>query len=73
MLKVRFEGAIIEQVRWGHNDDPREFLSKGSVYEVNKKDVHSFHTKIELVGFPGKWVNDASFTYLNDLDRITDL
>jgi len=59
--RVRFIGASDEQVRWGSNDDPRGILKVGAVYEVARRDVHSWHTKLELVGFPGKRFNSVCF------------
>lgn len=62
-MKAKYIGASDEQVRWGGNDDPRGLLVEGESYEIARKEVHSWHTKIELVGFPGKVFNDVSFEY----------
>lgn len=48
-MLVRFIGATDEQVKWGNNDDPRGVLTIGSIYEVSEVEVHSWHTKIQLV------------------------
>jgi hypothetical protein len=58
---VRFDGASIEQIRWGGNDDPNLVLKVGEVYKVAGIDVHSYHTKLTLVGIDGRF-NAASFT-----------
>lgn len=62
-MKVIYIGASEEQVRWGGNSDPRGLLEEGKEYEVEDKEVHSWHTKIKLKGIDGKF-NDASFRYL---------
>ncbi len=57
---VRYIGASIEQIRWGSCDDPRQLLNVNQVYEVESRDVRSWHTKIKLVGIDG-WFNSVSF------------
>lgn len=54
-------GASDAQVQWGGNDDPRGVLEPGVAYEVDKQEVHSWHTKIYLKGFPGKKFNSVHF------------
>jgi len=63
-MRVRYMGVIDEQVKWGGNDDPRKHLVEGNEYIVTKQDIRTWHTKIELEGFPGLVFNDTSFTYL---------
>lgn len=64
-MKVIFkEKASQDQINWGGNDDPNELLEIGKEYEVLKKDVHSWHTKLTLVDFPDKVFNDVSFSYV---------
>ena len=41
-------GATQEQINWGSNDDPRDFLVEGQPYEIIKVDVKSWHTKLTL-------------------------
>lgn len=53
--KVIYEGATDAQVSWGNNDDPRGVLIEGQEYEVAERDVHSYHTKIRLVGIEGRF------------------
>lgn len=57
---VKFLGASKDQVRWGGNDDPNAVLRVGERYEIADIEVHSWHTKIRLVGIKGQF-NDASF------------
>jgi len=63
-MKVKFLGASKEQINWGGNNDPNKVLKIGKIYEVLEKEVHSWHTKISLIGFDGKKFNDASFEYI---------
>jgi len=51
--RLRYIGADDAQVAWGGNDDPRGVLTEGEIYEVQSMDVHSWHTKVRLVGFDG--------------------
>jgi len=65
-MKVEYLGTNTGQIRWGGNDDPRGCLTIGEIYEVESRKVHSWHTKIVLVGYPGKKFNDASFKYIKN-------
>ena len=58
--KVKFTETFDAQVKWGNNDDPRLLLDTETIYEVENVEVHSWHTKLYLVGIDGKF-NDASF------------
>lgn len=60
MERVIYIGTSDEQVRWGSNDDPRGVLQEGKEYEVEQAEVHSWHTKIKLVGIEGRF-NSVSF------------
>jgi hypothetical protein len=62
-MKAKYLGADIHQIRWGGNDDPRGLLAEGQIYEVERQEAHSWHTKIRLVGIDGMF-NDASFEYV---------
>jgi hypothetical protein len=54
-------------VAWGSNDDPEAAgLTSGTLYDVVEIEVHSWHTKLELAGLPGKKFNSASFTILDE-------
>lgn len=59
--KVIYTGATDQQVHWGGGDDPRGLLQEGKVYEVTKREVHSWHTKIQLKEYPGKKFNSVCF------------
>jgi hypothetical protein len=60
--KVIFEGNVSEaQIRWGSNSDPAGILVDGQEYTIDHTEVHSYHTKVFLVGFPGKSFNSAWF------------
>ena len=61
MGQVIYVGASDDQVRWGGNDDPRPVFTEGEVYEVEDTEVHSWHTKIMLRGFPGLKFNSVCF------------
>ena len=50
---VVYEGASESQVNWGGCDDPRPILEEGSTYLVDFVEVHSWHTKVKLIGIQG--------------------
>lgn len=52
---VRFVECSDSQVHFGGHIDPRKHLIEGLTYEVESKEVHSWHTSIKLVGIPGKF------------------
>lgn len=54
-MQVRYIGASDTQVNWGSNDDPRGVLVEGEVYEVAAREVHTWHTKLSLVGVKGRF------------------
>jgi len=60
-MKVKYIGCTDGQVNWGGNDDPRGLLVEGQVYELERKEVHTWHTKYYLKEFPGKKFNSVSF------------
>lgn len=55
MKKLKYLGCTDEQYKWGQNDDPRETLEEGHVYDVDVVDVHSWHTRIKLIGIQGEF------------------
>lgn len=61
MKKVKFIGCEEVQVKWGNNDNPDGLLEIGGVYEVEKEEVHRWHTKYLLVELPGKKFNSTCF------------
>ncbi len=58
--RVIFVGATEAQIRWGGNDDPNKMCKVGKGYKIESQEVHSFHTKITLVGVEGSF-NSVSF------------
>jgi len=62
--KVIFIEATDEQINWGSNDDPRTLLSLEKVYEIASVEVHSWHTKIRLVGLEQYKFNSVHFAEL---------
>lgn len=58
--RVIYIGSNDSQVRWGSNDDPRNVLIEGDIYQIEKVEIHSSHTKIFLRGVQGKF-NSVSF------------
>ena len=67
--KVKYIGATDTQVRWGGNDDPRGLLTKGTIYELQHKEVHSQHTKYFLAEFPDKEFNSVCFESIKEQDN----
>lgn len=57
-----YKGASEEQVQWGNGDDPRETLEIGYIYDIQYRDVHSWHTRIKLVGIQGEF-NSVCFEF----------
>lgn len=52
--KLRFNGDVSrEQIQWGSNTDPAGLLEPGEVYEVDRIEVRSWHTRVFLKGFEG--------------------
>ena len=64
-MKVIYAGTTDEQVRWGGNDDPRGVLVEGTEYELERSEVHSWHTKFHLKEFPGMVFNSVCFDLLD--------
>ena len=62
--RVIYIGTSDEQVRCGvGNDDPRNILIEGDIYQVEKVEEHSSHTKLTLRNIPGRF-NSVSFKKL---------
>ena len=59
--QVIFLGHNEWQVRWGDCDETVGVLEPGATYQIREIEVHSWHTKIRLVGFNGKGFNDCMF------------
>ena len=58
---VRFTNCIDEQVKWGGNSDPRGVLKQEGLYAVTNVDVHKYHTKLRLEGYPNLEFNSVHF------------
>lgn len=58
---VTYIGCSPEQIRWGNCDNPNGILIQGDRYYVERVEVHSQHTKIELRGVMGKKFNSVCF------------
>ena len=58
---VIYTGTSEEQIKWGNNDDPRDLLVIGKTYHIQRKEVHSWSTKLWLVEFPDKKFNSVCF------------
>jgi hypothetical protein len=63
--KVKFISATDDQINWGGNDDPRLILDTNTTYEVEKVEVHSWHTKVYLKGIKGEF-NSVHFKVISD-------
>jgi len=66
--RVKFIGCTENQYKWGSCTNPNGILKIGHYYQVEDIEVHSWHTKITLVGIEGKF-NSVSFEDLS-LDDI---
>lgn len=66
---VRFIGCSKEQILWGSNDDPNLLLFLNDFYYVERVEVHSQHTKIEIRGLPGKKFNSVCFEVVHGKTR----
>ena len=56
--------ATDDQVNWGYCQDPRGVLKLGETYEIDRVDVHGWHTKLFLVGVDsGRGFNSVNFDW----------
>ena len=62
--RIKFISSSKDQVNWGSNNDPNEILNTDTIYEIEDVEVHSWHTKISIVGIKGKF-NSVSFELLS--------
>ena len=55
-MKVKFTECSDDQVKFAGGSDPREYLVLDKIYEVVRKEVHSWHTiyyiMVDGVGLP---------------------
>lgn len=61
--RIKFISSTKNQVNWGSNDDPTNLLDTHTIYEIEYVEVHSYHTKISIVGVKGRF-NSVSFELL---------
>jgi len=67
MGKYRFVSSSKDQVNWGNNDDPYEAgMVEGDILTLEKREVHTWHTKLYFKGYPGKKFNSASFEHIEN-------
>lgn len=67
--KVRFLGGSPEQIKWAGGGDPTGVLEVGQVYDVDRISVHSWHTRVYLIGFE-KWFNSVMFERADDGEDV---
>jgi hypothetical protein len=60
-MKVKYIGATQTQIDWMNNDDPRNVLTIGQIYEVWRRTVQSSYTEIRLKLFPELRFNSVFF------------
>jgi hypothetical protein len=69
-MKVKYTGCSKEQEQWGGNDNPEaKGLIVGNIYEVEKTEVHTWHTKMFLKEIDGKF-NSVCFLDTRNADRM---
>ena len=58
---VVFLGHDNDKVQWGGCAETQGVLCKGGVSEIDRIEIHNWHTKLFLVGLPGKGFNSTMF------------
>ena len=61
MKKVRYTGCSDAQATCGKSHDSRGVLVVGANYEVEREEVHRWHTLLHLKGFSGTPFNSVCF------------
>lgn len=66
VMFVRYDHAPVDdQVSFFHTEDPRGVLIVGQTYAVERREVHSWHTRLFLAGVDsGVGFNDVTFEVL---------
>lgn len=59
-MKVKFLGE--PHLNWGGCADPTGVLEPGAVYDVQRVEARSYHTRYHLSAFPGVYFNSVQFT-----------
>ncbi len=62
---AKFIGATDDQVKFGANADPRIYLTKEYLYEIETLEEHSWHTKVVLKMFPKLKFNSVHFEFVH--------
>lgn len=62
---ARFTGCTQEQHSWCNYTGDYKRLIVGKIYEVERVEVHSWHTKVFLVGIKGSF-NSVCFDVVED-------
>lgn len=65
-MKVKFLGSSDAQVSFSGHDDPRKYLVIGEIYELERKEVHTWHTEYYLKDFSGLDFNSVCFEEVLD-------
>ncbi len=65
---VVFVGCSDAQRRWGGHDDPNGVCRVGEEYTIASVEVHSWYTKVELVGIEGRF-NSVCFEAARDAEE----
>lgn len=69
-IKVKYIGCSDEQAIWGKTADPRKSLTIGKIYELERKEICSWHTLYFLKGFDiGKGFNSVCFEKVAELQK----
>lgn len=63
---IKFIGASDDQVKWGSNDDPRDFLILNETYTIDHTEIHGYHTKVILKEFPNEKFNSVHFIEIKE-------
>ena len=71
-MKVRYIGASDHQVIFSGAGDPRDVLIEGEIYEVEKTEVHTWHTIFHLKGIEGSF-NSVCFEKYREEVPLSDV
>ena len=63
-MRAKYIGCSEDQAKISNCSDPRKALTIGTVYEVEREEVHSWHTQLYLKGIESKTgYNSVCFEY----------
>lgn len=60
-MKVKYTGASEEQITFFLTQESRGVLVEGELYEVDRIEEHSWHTRVYLKDYPGRGFNSVCF------------